>query len=124
MYFELQQIGSQSEIYQLAKKQGAKWVIVLYDHYHGNSKGCYYSVEDFQSAKSFNWDCSEHPITSVILTDDDVPALIKQRAELIREFYSVQRAGHSYEYVKQRISEINAILPTFRYSSKLYRATL
>lgn len=122
MFIKLQKIGSQSEIYQLAKEKGAKWVVILNDHYHGNSKGCYYSVEDFHSAK-INWMAEERPITSVMLTDDDVPALVKKRALLIQEFYNIQKSGLPADYVNNRLNEIRNQLSGLRYSSKLYRAT-
>lgn len=84
-------ITSQSDIYAEAKKCGAKWVVVYCDHYRGNSKGYFQSVEEFGASESFYWSAKPYDrgAMSVIITDEDVPGIVEKRKALISQIYRI-----------------------------------
>lgn len=65
---------------------GYKWVVMYRDHYRGNSKGEYFLSDKFakiMKEEPFWFYNLERPVHTVILTNDDVPTIVKQRCELI-----------------------------------------
>lgn len=83
---------NQQDIANEAREKGAKWIVVYTDHYRGNGKGYYQSVENFAKSKVFRWyDAPEdRGALKVYITDDDVPALVAERTELINKYNEIQ----------------------------------
>lgn len=83
---------NQQDIANEAREKGAKWIIVYTDHYRGNGKGYYQSVENFAKSKVFRWyDAPEdRGAIKVYITDEDVPAIIAKRTELINQYNLIQ----------------------------------
>lgn len=77
---------SQGNVLSIAKNLNAKFIVAFNDHYAGNSKGMYWDVEDFASSKAFNWNENlyDRGITSLFVTDEDIPAIIERRETAIR----------------------------------------
>ena len=72
--------------------QGYTWVVLLRDHYRGNTKGEYFLAADYDRIKReqpFFFTNTERPVYTVILTDNDVPAIITKRSSLIKEINSI-----------------------------------
>ncbi|MBP5455604.1 MAG: hypothetical protein J6Y37_03830 [Paludibacteraceae bacterium] len=73
-----------------------KWVVLHRDHYQGNAKGEYFAASDYDTLKREQpfWFLSEdRPVYEVVLTDEDVPSLVKRRGDVIREL-----DGLRYDY--------------------------
>lgn len=72
--------------------QGYTWVVLLRDHYRGNGKGEYFLASDYDRIKReqpFLFTNTERPVYTVILTDNDVPAIIAKRSSLISKINSI-----------------------------------
>lgn len=68
-------------------KDWVKWVVMFRDHYRGNSKGEYFAVGDYEALKEKQpfWFINEdRPVYEVVMTDEDVPSLVKRRGDVIR----------------------------------------
>lgn len=75
---------SKTEIIKIAREIGAKYVIEWHDHYRGNAKGLYRTVDEFEKSNYFSWNegMDDRGAVSVVLTDADVPTLIEERKEI------------------------------------------
>lgn len=109
---------SQQAIVEEARKHGAKWVVVWTDHYRGNSKGYYQSVENFAKSNVFHWNDipEDRGAVQVILTDEDVPAMVEQKTELgeqLRrmqlEYDRIEREAPAKEHIDGRWGKNNPI---------------
>jgi hypothetical protein len=83
--FNWQQIMNEAKNY--------KYVVMYRDHYRGNGKGEWFKADEFAAIfkqQDFWFYNIERPVFQVILTDDDVPAIIMQRSEIIRELQKVE----------------------------------
>lgn len=72
--------------------QGYKWVVMLRDHYRGNDKGEYFAASDYDRIKRtqpYWFTNTDHPIHTVILTNDDVPSIIAKRCEIINKIQNL-----------------------------------
>lgn len=107
--------AKQSEIAQQAVELHAKWVVVWQEHYRGNCKGYYQSVEVFLSSNIFHWNNSmdDRGAVMVLLTDEDVPAMIEEKKEMVRQLnmldveLSRERARQLYIPIDGRWSKSN-----------------
>lgn len=83
-YFMSKKKSTQEQIYNFAKEVGAKWIVVESDHYRGNNKGYYQTVEQFKDSKVFQWNNKPEGrgAISVYVTDIDIPAAVKIRWDL------------------------------------------
>lgn len=109
---------SQQAIVEEARKHGAKWVVVWTDHYRGNSKGYYQSVENFAKSNVLHWNDipEDRGAVQVILTDEDVPAMVAQKTELgeqLRrmqlEYDRIEREAPAKEHIDGRWGKNNPI---------------
>ena len=75
---------SKQEIVRIAREIGAKYVIEWHDHYRGNSKGYYRTIDEFEKSNHFHWNemPDDRGAVLVVLTDADVPTLIEERKEI------------------------------------------
>lgn len=65
-----------------------KYVVMYRDHYRGNGRGEYFNSEEFEkifAEQDFWFYNCERPVWKVILTNDEVPAIIGRRRLLVRE---------------------------------------
>ena len=82
----------QQEIVETAKAQGAKYIVIWTDHYPGNGKGYYQTVGKFAESRfGWNWRMDDRGATSVWLTDEDVPAMVKAREGLCKRIMNATR---------------------------------
>lgn len=83
---------SKTEIVKIAREIGAKYVIEWHDHYRGNAKGLYRTVDEFEKSNYFSWNegMDDRGAVSVVLTDADVPTLIEKRKEIIRKLENLR----------------------------------
>lgn len=83
---------SKTEIIKIAREIGAKYVIEWHDHYRGNAKGLYRTVEEFEQSNYFSWieGIDDRGAVSVVLTDADVPTLIEERKEIVRRLENLR----------------------------------
>lgn len=77
----------QQDIASEAKKIHAFWVVIWSDHYAGNSKGYFQSVDNFAKSKVFAWheNIDDRGATQVYITDEDIPSIVERRKKLILE---------------------------------------
>lgn len=77
---------SKTEIIKIAREIGAKYVIEWHDHYRGNAKGLYRTIDELEKSNYFSWndEMYDRGAVSVVLTDADVPTLIKERRQIIQ----------------------------------------
>lgn len=71
---------------------GYKWVVMYRDHYRGNGKGEYFAASDLAAIRTqqpFWFDNTDRPVHTVILTNDDVPAIIAKRCEIINKIQNL-----------------------------------
>ena len=76
-----------------------KWVVMHRDHYQGNAKGEYFAASDYDALKREQpfWFLSEdRPVYEVVLTDEDVPSLVKRRGDVIQEIKDLR---YDYNHV-------------------------
>lgn len=76
---------------------GYKWVVMYRDHYRGNGKGEYFAASDLAEIRAqqpFWFDNTDRPVHTVILTNDDVPAIIETRCLIIN---GIQNLRHTIE---------------------------
>jgi hypothetical protein len=77
--------------------KGFKYVVMHRDHYRGNGKGEWFEAKEFAALfekQGFWFFNCERPVYEVILTDDDVPAIIEQRKQIIKDLQLVERDIH------------------------------
>ena len=77
----------------LNESKSFKYVVMYRDHYRGNGKGEWFKAEEFAALfekQGFWFYGCERPVYEVILTDDDVPAIIEQRKQIISELQKVE----------------------------------
>jgi hypothetical protein len=81
---------SKTEIVRIAREIGAKYVIEWHDHYRGNSKGYYRTIDELEKSNHFNWNemPDDRGAINIILTDKDVPTMIEERGKII---YQLER---------------------------------
>lgn len=77
----------QQDIASEAKITHASWVVIWSDHYAGNSKGYFQSVDNFAKSKVFAWheNIDDRGATQVYITDEDIPSIVERRKKLILE---------------------------------------
>lgn len=76
------------EEYEIIKTEAKKFasVVMLRDHYRGNAKGDYFWAKDFErifNEKDYWFYNLERPVYQIIITNDDVPAIVESRKRLI-----------------------------------------
>lgn len=83
---------SKTEIIKIAREIGAKYIIEWHDHYRGNAKGLYRTVDEFEKSNYFSWNegMEDRGAVLVILTDADVPTLIEERKEIVRKLENLR----------------------------------
>lgn len=76
---------SKTEIVKIARETGAKYVIEWHDHYRGNAKGYYRTIDELEKSNHFSWNIfpDDRGATNIILTDQDVPTMIEERGRII-----------------------------------------
>ena len=91
MLLYVEKKSTQEQIYNFAKEVGAKWIVVESDHYRGNNKGYYQTVEQFKDSKVFQWNNKpeDRGAISVYVTDIDIPAAVASHIRLKREMDSL-----------------------------------
>lgn len=83
---------SQQAIVEEARKNCAKWIVVYNDHYRGNSPGYYQKLESFEKSNHFGWHSwiEDRKATAVFYTDEDVPAMVAARYEVVQQLRKAQ----------------------------------
>lgn len=109
MLLYVEKKSTQEQIYNFAKEVGAKWVVVLSDHYRGNNKGYYQTIEQFKDSKVFHWNYKpeDRGAVSVYVTDIDIPAAVSKRIELKRE---IDRLNYDFNLRMKKIENDSIFL--------------
>lgn len=76
---------SHDDIFKEMKKYNACYIVVWCDHFAGNNKGYFQTIEKFEKTSVFKWNEVENDrgATSVWITDEDVPAMINERNSIL-----------------------------------------
>lgn len=53
---------SKTEIIKIAREIGAKYVIEWHDHYRGNAKGYYRTIDELEKSNHFSWNIIQFSI--------------------------------------------------------------
>lgn len=81
----------QQDIVNEARQASAKWIVIFHDHYRGNGKGYYQTVDNFEKSRVFRWieAPDDRGATNVYITDEDVPAMVDEREKLVNKYHKV-----------------------------------
>lgn len=116
MIIKIEADTPQSEIVRIAKEKHCLYVVCWNDHYTGNSKGVYYTLETFSNSNLFFWSTNveDRGTISCYITDLDIPTevekkrkLVNQLTRIVFDLRNLRKSFPSYQRIDRRWSKKN-----------------